>query len=257
MNWDLNSPQVSYSISGSSSGAISDMANNLRVEVGDTWHPKALPYLAMIMMALMLITNMLNLKFFNFFGFSVIASQISYVLSLILADVLAEVYGYRRVRRLLYVGLACLVMYAAFVQIAVILPPALDYANDAAFSQIFWQAPRVVAASIAAYFATELVNSFIMSHLKVRLRARFFYLRAVAAVGVAQVVNGAVFWTVAFGGVLSMRLILSAAAFSWIAVMVCELVVLPFTKRLAVWLKRYEGVEHYDNEPPPLETRAV
>jgi len=208
----------------------------------------------MLMMALMLITNILNLKFIIFFGFSVISSQISYVFSLILADILAEVYGYRRVRKLLYMGLACLILYAAFVQIAVVLPPAADYPNDQAFRDIFWQAPRVVAASIAAYFATELVNSFIMSHLKVRLRAQFFYFRAVAAVGIAQVVNGAVFWTIAFAGVLSVRLILSAAAFSWVAVMVCELVVLPLTKRIAVWLKRYEGVEHYDAEPPSPET---
>lgn len=228
--------------------AIGD--KDLSVRIGDTWQPKALPYFAMLMMALMLITNILNLKFIAFFGLSVIASQISYVFSLILADVLAEVYGYRRVRKLLYMGLGCLVLYAVFVQAAVALPPAADFPNDDAFRQIFFAAPRVVGASIAAYFATELVNSFIMSRLKVRLNARFFYLRAFAAVGVAQIVNGAVFWSVAFGGILSLHLILSAAAFSWVAVMVCEIVVLPLTKRLATILKRYEGVEHFDSQPP-------
>ena len=232
------------------------MANNIRVEIGDTWHPRALPYFAMLMMALMLITNILNLKFIDFFGWSIIASQLSYVLSLILADILAEVYGYRRVRKLLYVALACLVIYAGFLQLAVVLPPAADYPNDQAFRQIFVQAPRVVAASIAAYFVTELVNSFIMSHLKVRFRARFFYVRAIAAVGVAQIVNGAVFWSIAFGGVLSAQLIFSAAAFSWVVVMICEAVVLPLTKQLAVALKRYEGVEHFDSQPPP-EAHAI
>ena len=226
------------------------MTGELSVKVGDTWHPRALPYFAMLMMALMLVTNILNLKFVSFFGVSIIASQISYVLSLILADILAEVYGYRRVRRLLYVGLACLVLYAVFIQVAVWLPPAADYANDPAFRAVFWQTPRVVGASIAAYFVTELVNSYIMSNLKVRLRGRYFYMRATAAVGVAQIVNGVTFWTIAFAGTLSLGLIVSAAAFSWVVVMACEVVVLPLTRRLAVAVKRYEGVEHFDAEPP-------
>lgn len=232
------------------------MHPELRVEVGDTWHPKALPYFAMLMMALMLITNILNLKFVDFFGFSVISSQVSYVLSLILADILAEVYGYRRVRRLLYMGLLCLILYAVFVQAAVWLPPAKDYTNNQAFHDVFFAAPRVVAASIAAYFVTELVNSFIMSKLKVRYRARFFYLRATAAVGVAQIVNAATFWTIAFAGILSLQLILSAAVFSWVAVMICELIVLPFTRQLAVAVKRYEGVEHFDEVPPAVSGTA-
>ncbi len=140
------------------------MQKNLTVAIGDTWQPKLLAYFSMAMMALMLTTNVLNLKFVNFAGISVISSQITYVLSLVLADVMAEVYGYRRVRRLLYLGLACLVFYAICLQIAVVLPPAPDFPNDAAFRTIFSQTPRIVGASIAAYFVTELSNSFIMSN---------------------------------------------------------------------------------------------
>ena len=225
------------------------MASELRVEVGDSWHPKALIYFAMVMMALMLITNVLNLKFIDFFGFSVTGSQLAYVVSLILADVLSEVYGYRRVRRLLYVGLACLILYAGFVELIVVLPPARGYANDAAYRTLFSQAPRIVVASISAYFVTELTNSFIMSSLKVRFAARYFYWRALAAVGMAQLVNGVTFFGVGFGGVLSLPTILSAAAFSWVSVILCELLVLPMTKQLAARLKRYEGVEHFDRAP--------
>ena len=203
----------------------------------------------MMMMSLMLITNILNLKFISFFGLSVIASQISYVLSLIIADIMAEVYGYRRVRRLLWVGLGCLVAFAGFVQLAVVLPPAAGYTNNAAFRSVFAATPRLVAASILAYFVTELTNSFIMSRLKIALNARRFYLRALAAVGVAQVVNGTVFYVTAYGGQMPVSTIVSAASFSWAAVMICEVAVLPLTKRLAVFVKRYEGVEHFDSAP--------
>ena len=226
------------------------MARQLVVAVGDTWQPKLLPYFAMAMVALMLITNVLNLKFIDVFGVSVIGSQVVYVFSLILADIMAEVYGYRRVRRLLYVSLGCLVAYAVALQIVVNLSPAKSFTTDAAFRTVFAQTPRIAFASISAYFVTELVNSFIMSRLKIRLSARFFYGRATLSVGLAQIVNAATFFGVAFAGVMPWSAILSAGAVSWLTVMACELIVLPLTKRIATGIKNAEGVEHYDRAPP-------
>jgi uncharacterized integral membrane protein (TIGR00697 family) len=225
----------------------------LTVAIGDTWQPKALAYFAMPMMALMLITEVLNLKFIDFFGISIIGSQISYVLSLITADILAEVYGYRRVRRLLWVGLAGLVAYALFVELAVVLPPAAGYANNPSFVALFSQVPRITSAGIIAYFVTELTNSYVMSRLKVYFTARYFYGRALTSVAIAQVVNVCAFYGIAFIGVLPLGVMLSAGAVSWVAVMLCETVVLPLTKRLARFVKEYEGVEHYDAAPRGIQ----
>jgi len=129
------------------------------------------------------------------------------------------------------------------------LPPAHDFAGDREFRAVFSQTPRIAFASISAYFATELVNSFVMSRLKVRLAAKYFYGRATTSVAIAQVVNAITFFGIAFAGVMSMQLVLSAGAVSWVTVMVCELVVLPLTKQIAVQVKRYEGVEHFDAAP--------
>lgn len=225
------------------------MKKELEIAIGDSWNPRALPYFAMLLMSLMLITNILNLKFVSVFGFSVIGSLITYALSLILADIMTEVYGYRRVRRLLWAGLACLVLYAVFVQAVVMLPPASDYLGNGAFMAVFAQAPRIVVASIIAYFVTERTNSFIMSHLKVRFRSKYFYGRALGSTAVAQVVNIISFFGIAFAGVMPLPLIVSAGVFSWIAVLGCEIVIAPLTKQLADLLKQYEGVEHYDSAP--------
>lgn len=224
---------------------------DLKIAIGDSWQPKLLPYFGIALMALIMMTNVLNLKFINVAGLSIIASQLTHVLSLVLADVMAEVYGYRRVRRLLYFSLGFLILYGIILQVVVLLPPAPDYPNDEAFRAIFSQAPRIVTASIAAFIVTELTTSFIMSRLKIRFRAQYFYGRAVASVGVAQVLNGVTFFAVAFAGIMPIRLIVSAAAFSWTMVMICELFVLPFTKKLAQKVKAYEGVEHYDQQPAP------
>jgi uncharacterized integral membrane protein (TIGR00697 family) len=225
------------------------MNNNLEIAIGDTWHPKLLPYFAMAMMGLMLITNVLNLKFVNIGGISVIASLITYVLSLILADIMAEVYGYRRVRRLLYVGLCFLVLYAVSLQIAVWMPPANGYQNDSSFHDIFSQAPRIAIASIIAYFVTELTNSYVMSRLKIKYSAKYFLGRAVVSVGSAQIINVVAFFSIAFAGVMSLKGIVQAGSVSWIIVMLCELFVLPVTKKFAWIVKNIEGVEHFDSAP--------
>ena len=94
-----------------------------------------------------------------------------------------------------------------------------------------------------------------MSGLKVRLRARYFYGRATAAVGIAQVVNVATFFGIAFAGVMPMSAILSAGAVAWVITMVCQIVVLPATKQVANAVKRHEGVEHFDSEPPREQGR--
>lgn len=227
------------------------MSQDLEIAIGDSWRPKYLAYGAMSVMGFMLITNVLNLKFINFFGLPVIASELTYVISLIMTDVMAEVYGYVRVRRLLYVGLGFLVIYAVFVQLAVYLPPASGYDGNEAFRAVFSAAPRIVLASIAAYFVTELTASFVMSRLKIFFRVKYFYGRALASVGMAQVINGVTFFTIAYAGQMSFGTIAKACAVSWVIVMTCEAVILPLTKKIAWTVKTFEGVEHFDYAPKP------
>ena len=225
---------------------------DLKVVVGDDWQPKLLPYFSMALMALMLVTHILNYKTLNVAGLPIMASIVTYVFSLILTDILTEVYGYRRVRRLLYIGLAGLAFYGACVAIAVWLPPAANYKNDAAFHAIFGRAPRIVLANIASYFATELTNSFIMSRLKTRLHGRHFMGRALAAVAGGQLVDCVVFFSIAFIGVMPLHDLLITSGTVWLIVMGSETLILPLTRQLAQMVKQAEGVEHFDMAPKGL-----
>lgn len=221
----------------------------LQIQIGDNWQPKNLGFFGMALVSLMLTTSVLNLKFVNLFGMTVIGSELTHIFSLILADVMAEVYGYRRVRRILYASIAILTLYAVAVQIMVALPPAANYTNNAAYVTVLGATPRIVIASISSYLVAELINSFIMSKLKIKYTARFFYGRAVLSVGTAQAINGAMFFGIAFLGTMPIPAITSAAWFSWLMVMCTEIIILPITKRFADYFKSLEGVEHYD-EPP-------
>ena len=226
------------------------MREPLQVVVGDSWHPKLLPYFAMCLMALMLITNVLNLKVLDIHGYTILSSSLTYVFSLVLTDIIVEVYGYRRVRRLVYVGLSCLAFYALCMRLAVHLPaPPADPMNPH-FVTLFGQAPRLVIASLTAYFAVELINSFVMSRLKVRFRARYFFGRALVAVGLAQAVDCLIFFSIAFAGTMPLATWGKWAIDGWPIVVGCEVIILPLTRRLAIYVKSYEGVEHYDRAPP-------
>jgi hypothetical protein len=141
------------------------------------------------------------------------------------------------------------VLYAVSLQIAVWMPPADGYQNDSAFHDIFSKAPRIAIASIIAYFVTELTNSYVMSRLKIKFSAKYFLGRAVVSVGIAQIVNVVAFFGIAFAGVMSLKGIAQAGSVAWIIVMLCEVVVLPVTRKLAWSVKNIEGVEHFDAAP--------
>jgi queuosine precursor transporter len=230
---------------------------NLQIQIGDAWQPKYLGHFGMVLVGLMLTTSVLNLKFVDVFGATVIGSELTHVFSLILADVMAEVYGYRRVRKILYLSVTIMALYAAAVQVMVVMPPAPSYTNNAAYGAVLGATPRIVTASLVSYLVAELINSFIMSRLKVKYTARFFYGRAIASVGSAQLINGALFFGMAFLGVMPLPAIVSAAGFSWLIVMGTEIVILPLTKKLADRFKLLEGVEHYDEQPAEMPESAI
>jgi uncharacterized integral membrane protein (TIGR00697 family) len=225
------------------------MKPDLKIIVGEDWQPKLLPYFAMALMGMMLITNVLNLKFIDIGGFSLLSSYLTYILTLVLTDVMAEVYGYRRVKRLLLVGLGMLVFYGVIIHVVALWPPAEGYPNNQAFVTLFAQAPHLVLASITAFFVVEVINSFIMSRLKARYRARYFYGRALFAVGLAQAADAVTFFGIAYAGTMPLPLLLRTMAAGWPLVVACETVVLPLTKRLAIFVRDYEGVQYYDRVP--------
>jgi uncharacterized integral membrane protein (TIGR00697 family) len=226
------------------------MTSPLRIIIGEDWQPRLLPYFAMALMGMMLITNVLNLKFIDIAGFSLLASYPTYIFTLILTDIMAEVYGYRRIKRLLYVGLGMLVFYGVVIHVIALWPPAEGYPNNQAFVTLFAAAPRLVLASVTAFFVVEVTNSFVMSRLKVRYRARYFYGRALASVALAQAIDCVTFFGIAYAGTMPASLLVRTMAAGWPLVVACEVVVLPLTRKLAVAVRDYEGVQYYDKAPP-------
>jgi uncharacterized integral membrane protein (TIGR00697 family) len=177
----------------------------------------------------------------HFFG-----GDISLSADLFFGDVLTEIYGFNRTRRLIWTGFGCGLLFLVFVQIAIVLPPAPTYKLQDAFASVNGSLPRIVIASYFAYICCEFTNSSIMSKMKVWSNADNFPLRAVVSTIGAQLVDSIVFFVIAFVGTIPAQVVLSLVFGTWIAKSLYEFAVLPFTTVFVRWLKEREGIEHFD-----------
>lgn len=222
------------------------MENNIQKIYGAAWTPKYLHFMACILMASMLINQTLALKTIDLMGLSLVASTITYPLSLIICDVLTEVYGFKRTRQLIYAGLALYITCMLLTQLVVALPPSPGYALNDSYVSVFRQMPQIAVAGTLGYLAGEVINSFIMSRLKQKTDGRLFFYRALMSTLLSQIVNCVIFFGVGFYGSMGFETILHSVGVSVALILGYELFCLPFTHRLALYLKRIEGVDYYD-----------
>jgi queuosine precursor transporter len=187
-------------------------------------------------------------KVFVLFGFSIPAGTIVFPLSFLADDLLTEVYGYSASRRVIWSGLAALLLMISCYEIARVLPPASFWQNQAAFETIFSHVPRVVLASSTAYLCGEFVNSYILAKMKVWMGGSRMWLRFVASTTFGELVDTLVFVSIAFTGVFPFDALVNIFLSVWIFKVVWEVIALPISLPLARWLKRVEHEDYYDRD---------
>ncbi len=180
------------------------------------------------------------------FGAGVLFFPISYVF----CDVLTEVYGYARSRRVIWAGFAALA-FASFMAWAVVaLPPAPFWKNQAAYEIAFGQAWRISAASMFAYFCGEFVNSFVLAKMKIATAGRWLWMRTIGSTIFGEGVDSLLFYPLAFygTGIIPDDKLPLVMATQFVAKVAVEILFTPVTYALVGWLKRAEGVDHYDRD---------
>ncbi len=176
------------------------------------------------------------------FGAGILFFPVSYVIG----DILTEVYGYARARRCIWVGFGALVFMAVMSLVVVALPPAPGWTGQAAYEQVFGQVPRIVAASIAAFWAGEFVNSFVLARLKVLTGGRWLWTRTIGSTVAAQAVDSTLFYPLAFLGVWSPQTVAAVAVTQFVLKVAWEALLTPVTYAVVNGLKRAEGLDVYD-----------
>ena len=178
------------------------------------------------------------------FGAGILFFPLSYVIG----DVLTEVYGYGRARRCIWVGFAALLFMAFMAFVVVALPPAPDWTGQAAYEAVFGQVPRIVFASMIAFWAGEFVNSFVLAKMKVLTAGKHLWTRTIGSTLFGEGVDSALFYPLAFLGVpgWTTKAVITLAITQWIIKTVWEAVLTPVTYAVVGFLKRREGVEVFD-----------
>ncbi len=171
-------------------------------------------------------------------------------MSYIFGDILTEVYGYDRTRRVIWTGFAALLFAAVMASIVVALPPAPNWPNQQAYEIAFGNAWRVVLASMVAYFCGEFVNSFVLAKMKVWTEGRYQRARFVASTMAGEAVDSAIFYPLAFynSGIMPNELVWVLTVSQFVTKTAVEIGFLPLTTRIVAFLKRAEGVDHYDRD---------
>ncbi len=180
------------------------------------------------------------------FGAGVMFFPLSYVIG----DMLTEVYGYARARRVIWTGFAALAFMAFMAWVVVSLPPAPGWPHQAAYEAVFANSWRIVIASMLAFWAGEFANSLVVAKMKITDNGKRMGLRFVASTFVGQGLDSLIFYPVAFYGEEGwatgelMKTVLS----QWLTKTGWEIILLPVTVAIVVWLKRREGVDIFDED---------
>jgi uncharacterized integral membrane protein (TIGR00697 family) len=211
--------------------------------------PKTFKYFDIIMalfVAVLIISNIASTKILLLWKFTFDGGTILFPLSYIFGDILTEVYGYKKSRRVIWTGFFCTILMSVVLMIVQFLPPAPDWPFQEAFTNILGLMPRIVLASLIAYFAGEFSNSYVLAKMKVWTKGKWLWTRTIGSTIVGQGVDTLLFCMIAFFGVLPFPLLLAVIFSNYIFKVGIEVLFTPLTYKIVHFLKIREHEDYYD-----------
>jgi uncharacterized integral membrane protein (TIGR00697 family) len=181
------------------------------------------------------------------FSFRVSGAQLLFPVAYIFGDIFTEVYGYAGSRRAIWVGFGASALLAAMSAFVVWVPPAPEWNNQSAFETVFNVVPRFVIASLVAYWCGEFTNSYVLAKMKIWTQGKMLWTRTIGSTVAGQMVDTVVVILIAFGGREQWSVILNLIVSGYLAKVIYEAAMTPFTYLIVNGLKRTEGVDVYDS----------
>lgn len=198
--------------------------------------------------AVVLISNVASAKILKLGPFTFDGGTILFPVAYIFGDVLTEVYGYRRSRRVIWTGFGTAILMSVVFIVVGKLPPADGWNNQAAYDTILGLTPRIVIASLIAYLSGEFSNSFVLAKMKIATRGRWLWTRTIGSTIVGEGMDSILFVMVAFAGVLPGHVLWGVIVSNYIFKVGFEVIATPVTYRVVGFLKRRERVDVYDTD---------
>ena len=192
--------------------------------------------------------NLLETKVIQIGSLTVTAGLLVFPISYIINDCIAEVWGFKKARLIIWSGFAMNFFVVALGLIAVAIPAAPFWEGEEHFDFVFGMAPRIVAASLMAFLVGSFLNAYVMSKMKVASRGRHFSARAILSTLAGESADSLIFFPVAFGGIIAWRELLIMMCIQIILKSMYEVIILPVTIRVVKAIKKIDGSDVYDTD---------
>lgn len=191
--------------------------------------------------------NLLETKVIQVAGITVTAGLLVFPISYIINDCIAEVWGFRKARLIIWSGFLMNFFVVSLGLIAVALPAAPFWEGEAHFNFVFGMAPRIVAASLMAFLVGSFLNAYVMSKMKLASGGKHFSSRAIWSTVAGETADSLIFFPIAFGGIIAWQELLVMMCIQILLKSMYEVLVLPVTIRVVNAVKRMDGSDVYDD----------
>ncbi len=217
-------------------------------QAGARRHFRYFDFVMAAFVAILLLSNLIGAaKLSTVAGFTFGAGILFFPVSYVIGDVLTEVYGYAHARRCIWAGFVAMIFMAFMSYVVVAMPPAATWDGQSAYESVFGLVPRIVLASMLAFWAGEFVNSFVLAKMKIWTKGKALWSRTIGSTIVGQGVDSLIFYPVAFLGIWETQDVLLVMGTNWALKVLWEAVLTPVTYVVVGWLKAREGVDVYDD----------
>ena len=171
-------------------------------------------------------------------------------LSYLFGDILTEVYGYARSRRVIWAGFGALIFASGMAFVVTTLPPArtMSPESQAAVNAIFGQTWRIVGASLLGFWAGEFTNSLVMAKMKIRTAGKHLWMRTIGSTFAGEAVDSLIFYPIAFLGTWPTEQVVSVMIGNYFLKVFWEVIATPITYRVVAFLKEAEHEDYYDTD---------
>ncbi|MBN2307083.1 queuosine precursor transporter [Candidatus Peregrinibacteria bacterium] len=209
---------------------------------------KYLGFITAFFVMILIVSNVASSKILLLGPFTFDGGTILFPISYIFGDVLTEVYGYAKARKVIWLGFFMTILAALVFYIVGALPAAPDWGGQAAYNQILGIVPRIVLGSVIAFAVGEFANSYIMARMKVEMKGKQLWIRTIGSTLVGEAFDSCLFVGIAFGGIFSPELLWAIMISNYIFKVGIEVLFTPLTYAVCGALKRSEKEDYYDKK---------
>lgn len=204
--------------------------------------------IAVAFVTCLIVSNITAVKLINVGDYILPGAIIIFPITYIIGDVLTEVYGYAKARRVIWLGFLANIFAVATFAVVGVLPAAGFWGAQEAYDTILGATPRILGASLIAYLVGEFANAYVLARLKVATEGRFLWLRTIGSTVVGQSLDSAIFIVIAFSGILPTSVLITTIVVQAAVKTAYEALATPLTYLVVGWLKRAEGIDTYDRD---------